>query len=382
MFESKKSLQVIYHLCLFYLGNLLTSLFLRNFIGELAFIVGVVIIIVALFRLSRIRGYGLTGGSICLAIAFLLSLWNVPENMALYSMMECSDKEYVRWASEFLIGMQKWQMAEQIIVGSSLVLKLTGCILWMRNKVFAEVKKMFYFLFADLLIGMLVLSLRNFECGSNSIIYLSFLYYIAHALAMMALGIMVYRLGKGVGVLWKDRKYYAFVLCFSTGCCYLPFLFIGYMSYQIFLLVVCIVFLYGIKIWSSINKQRNVFYWWLCVGGLMVGIIGFRIYGAFVAASSPFFYCVFVMCGMLAAGYGMMARGETNRRVFWGLGALSVLLIPLTFFYSRQMTFFTIAWIWAWVWLPLWMWCLNAWVKEYFRFVEEKSGEAAGNIND
>ncbi len=382
MTESKKPLQVIYNLCLFYWGNLLTSLFLRNFIGELAFIVGVVIIMVALFRLSRIQGYGLVGGSICLAIAFLLSLWKVPENMALYSMMECSDKEYVRRASEFLIRMQKWQMAEQIIVASSLVLKLTGCILWMRNKVFAEVKKMFYFLFADLLIGILALSIRSFECGSNAVIYLSFLYYIAHALAMMALGVMVYRLGKGVGVLWKDRKYYAFVFCFSIGCCYLPFLFVGYMTYQIFLLAVCIVFLYGIKIWSSINKQRNVFYWWLCVGGLMVGIIGFPIYGAFVAAPPQFFYCVFVICGMLAAGYGMMARGERDRRVFWGLGALSVLLIPLTFFYSGQMTFFTIAWIWAWVWLPLWMWCLNVWVKKYFHFVEEKSEEVAGNISN
>lgn len=85
---------------------------------------------------------------------------------------------------------------------------------------------------------------------------------------------------------------------------------------------------------------------------------------------------------MLAAGYGMMARGERDRRVFWGLGALSVLLIPLTFFYSGQMTFFTIAWIWAWGWLPLWMWCLNVWVKKYFHFVEEKSEEVAGNISN
>lgn len=77
MTESKKPLQVIYNLCLFYWGNLLTSLFLRNFIGELAFIVGVVIIMVALFRLSRIQGYGLVGGSIlfgyCIFIEFMES---------------------------------------------------------------------------------------------------------------------------------------------------------------------------------------------------------------------------------------------------------------------------------------------------------------------
>ena len=76
MDESKKSLQLIYNLCLFYLGNLLTSLFLRNIVGELVFIVGVVIVTVTLYRLSRIQGYGLKGGCLfddCVCFEFIES---------------------------------------------------------------------------------------------------------------------------------------------------------------------------------------------------------------------------------------------------------------------------------------------------------------------
>lgn len=44
MSGSKNSLQVLYYLCLFLLGNVLTSLFLRNFVGELVSMFGVLIV--------------------------------------------------------------------------------------------------------------------------------------------------------------------------------------------------------------------------------------------------------------------------------------------------------------------------------------------------
>ena len=374
MDESKKSLQLIYNLCLFYLGNLLTSLFLRNIVGELVFIVGVVIVTVALYRLSRIQGYGLKGGCVCLTIAFVLSLLKVPENMALYLMVERPAEEYIHGVSEFVIKMEKWQGVEQIIVGSSLVLKLIGWILWMHNTMFARVKKMFYFLFADLLIGMLVLGIRSVEEGFNYTIYLSFANYIAHALALMALGIIVYRVGGNVVVLQKKRKYYAFILCFLTVSCYLPFLFVGYMSYQIFLLVGCIVFLYGIKIWSLENRQLNVFCWWLCVIGVIVGIVGYRVYCVFTVTPLRVFYWVFVIWGMVAVGYGMMMTGDVrNKQIFGGLSILSVLLIPLTLLYSRGITFFMVAVVWAWIWMPLWILCMCLLVKKYIQSLVKKN---------
>ena len=383
MTGSDKSLQVIYHLCLFYIGNLLTSLFLRNFVGELAFIVGIAIILVTLYRLSRIEGYGLKGGCICFAIAFVLNLIKIPENMALYLMMERSSEAYVHDVSEFIIGLRKWQVAERIIIGSSLVLKLAGWILWMRKQVFREVKKMFYFFFADIFSGMIVLAVWSVEHDVRFMIYLSLINvisFIVHAMALIVLGVFVYRLGKNTAVLQKSRKCYASILCFVTGSCYLPFLFVGYVTYQLFLFIGCVLLLYGIKIWGVKNRCLNVYYGWLCVGGLVMGITGYRIYCTFALISPSFFYWVFVIWGMITAGYGLMSKGNGgNKRVFAGLGILSLVLIPLTLLYSRGIAFFTVAVVWAWIWLPLWILCLDALLKNYFQTVKLENSGFAGS---
>lgn len=376
MAKSRRSLQVVYYLCLFYLGNLITSLFLRNFTGEMIFVAGITVIMVALFQLSRIQGYDLKGGCICFIIAFALNLLKVPENMALYLMMGHPDEEYVDRASAFVMEMRKWQIWIQVIAGISFILKLAGWILWMHSHVFVGVKKMFYFFFADLLIGMVVLGVKNIDYGSDTVVYLfsiNAISYIIHILALIALGITVYRLRRNIIILQKSRNY-AFVLCFLTGSCYLPFLFVGYMSYQIFLLIACIFLLYGIKSRGLERKCLNVFYWWLCTGVLIVGMIGYRMYCSFTAVVPQLFYAVFVIWGMVAAGYGIMEKNfGKNKRVYRGLCVLSVLLIPLTLFYLQGTAFFIVAVLWAWIWLPLWVWCLDVFIREYFQSIEKEN---------
>lgn len=384
MDNSKGSLQVVYYLCLFYLGNLLTSLFLRNVVGELVSFVGVLVIVIAMFKLSRIRGYGLKGGCVCFSIAFILGALKIPENLALYLMAERLGEGYISKVSAFVVMMKEYQVVEQIIIGGCLALKLAGWILWMRSKMFVEVKKMFYFFFADLLFAIIMLGVWNLNLNPDFMVYIASLNaigFIAHALALMALGVIIYQLRKNRTGMREKRRNDAFILCLLTGSCYLPFLFVGYVSYQIFLLVGCVFLCYGIRIWSSETKRSSVFYWWLCVGGLVIGMTGFRIYCAFAAVFPQFFYCVFVILGMVAIGYGMMGIGNNeNKQLLRGLGALSVLLIPLTLLYSRGIAFEVVTVVWGWIWLPLWVLCLVLFVKKYFQLAEWKNNRLSGDF--
>lgn len=134
------------------------------------------------------------------------------------------------------------------------------------------------------------------------------------------------------------------------------------------------LYFYGIKNWGMERKRLNVYYWWLCTGGLIVGMIGYRMYCTFTAVAPLFFYWVFVIWGMITAGYGLMTKGSGgNRRIYGRLCLLSVLLIPLTLLYSWGIAFFIITVIWVRVWLPLWVWCLNVFIREYFQAVEKES---------
>lgn len=377
MIHPPKTSQVIYNLCLFLLGNLLTSLFLRNFVGELVYMFGVVIVLTALFRLSQIQGYGLKGGCICFFIVYTLSLLKIPGNMLMYLSIERPSEEYIRNIFTYAAELKKWQDVEQIIVGISLVLKITGWLLWMRSKVFAGVKKLFYFLVADPVIGLILLGIRSF--GNNFNFNLYIIDFIAHGLAIMVLGWVVYQLGKNITVLQDKRKYFAFTLCFLSGNCYLPFLFVGFAPFQIYFLIGGIFLIYSIKIWSMENRRSGVFYWWLCTGGVALGIVGYRLYCAFAAISPQFFYWV-VVWGMIAIGFGMMAVENRYKRLFWRLCGLSILLIPLTLLYSMGIAFFTMAFVWAWIWLPLWILCLERLIKEYFLYMEQDDNELTGNL--
>lgn len=379
MSGSKNSLRVVYYLCLFLLGNVLTSLFLRDFVGELVSVFGVLIVLISLFRLSHL-GYGLKGGCICFFIVYTLSLLKIPGDMLMYLTIERPSEEYIRNLFAYAVELKKWQGVEHIIVGVGFVLKITGWLLWMRSKVFVGVKKLFYFLIADPAIGLIFLCLSSFANDFNFNLY--FINYIAHILAVAALGIMVYRLRREITVLRETRKNYAFALCFLIGHCYLPFLFVGYATFQVYFWIACVFLLYGIRFWSTENGRMNVFYGWLCAGGLALGISGYRLYGTFVAVSPQFFYLVFLVWGMLAACFGLLAGEGENKRLFWGLCGLSVLLIPLTLLYSRGIAFFAVAFVWAWVWLPLWVLCLVKLVKHYFQFSDRRGHEFVGNITE
>lgn len=373
MQTSKDLSRIVYNLFFFYIGTLLSSLFIRNFVGELVSVVGLVMVMIATIRISRIPDSGLKGGSICFFLASVFSLFFVPEQLIIYGLFDpafSGNNDYFQGLIGDLPKFQDVGRGIGILIGG---LKFTGWLLWMRSEIFSGMRKMFYFLFANVFVNLILVFYLilggSIKFGRASMTSFSFVSYVLCALGIVALGIIVYRLAKRLFLQEGDRKYVAFLLYFLTGACFLPFLFVGFVTFLPLALVGYILLLRGIYIRSSMINRFRVFYWWLLLGGLVLGVIIYKAY-YYSAPFSPVLLCISIGTYLVvSAGYVLLGVNEAmgDRRMFYGLGILSVLLIPLTCLYYAGIFPVGIAICWAWIWLPLYLICLLRLCRNYFQ---------------
>lgn len=364
--------RIVYNLFPFYIGTLLSSLFIRNFVGELVPVVGLIMVMIAAIRISRIPDSGLKGGSVCFFLASVFSLFFVPENLIIYGLFDpafSGNNDYFQGLIHDLPKFQDVDRGISILIGG---LKFTGWLLWMRSEIFSGMRKIFYFLFANvfanlILVFYLILG-GSIKFGRTPMTSFSAVSYVFCVLGIVALGIIVYRLAKRLFLRESDRKYVAFLLCFLTGACFLPFLFVGFVTFLPLALVGYVLLLRGIYIWCSVINRFRVFYWWLLLGGLVLGTI---VYKAcyYSTLFSPVLLCMSIGTYLVvAAGFVLLGVNETgDRRMFYRLGILSVLLIPLTCLYYAGIFPVGIAICWAWIWLPLYLICLLRLCGNYFQ---------------
>lgn len=234
-------------------------------------------------------------------------------------------------------------------------------------------RKMFYFLFANVFVNLILVFYLilggSIKFGRASMTSFSFVSYVLCALGIVALGIIVYRLAKRLFLQEGDRKYVAFLLYFLTGACFLPFLFVGFVTFLPLAFVGYILLLRGIYIRSSMINRFRVFYWWLLLGGLVLGVIIYKAY-YYSAPFSLVLLCISIGTYLVvSAGYVLLGVNEAmgDRRMFYGLGILSVLLIPLTCLYYAGIFPVGIAICWAWIWLPLYLICLLRLCRNHFQ---------------
>lgn len=385
MQTSKDLSRIVYNLFFFYIGTLLSFLFIRNFVGELVSVVGLVVVMIAAIRISRISDSELKGGSICFFLASVFSLFFVPKDLIINGLFDpafSGNNDYFQGLTGDLPKFQDVGRGIGILIGG---LKFTGWLLWMRSEIFSGMRKMFYFLFANVfanLVWVFYLILGgSIKFGRASMISFSFVSYVFCALGIVALGIIVYRLAKRLFLRESDRKYVAFLLCFLTGACFLPFLFVGFVTFLPLAFVGYILLLRGIYIRSSMINRFRVFYWWLLLGGLVLGAIVFKACYYSTPFSPGFLYMSIGTFLVASAGYVLLGVNEArgDRRMFYNFGILYVLLIPLTCLYYAGIFPVGIAICWAWIWLPLYLACLLRLCRNCFQSGAECDGTILEN---